>query len=193
MKTTAVILAAGQGTRMHSTLPKVLHPLLGWPMVSYSIEACRQATGRKPLVVIGHAAEQVRQALGETAEYAVQEPQLGTGHAMLQVENQLRGQTDLVLVTAADMPLLTQETFAQLIQLQQANPGPITMLTAVAEQARGFGRVLRDAEGRVQAVVEEAHASAEQLAVRELNTSIYCFAAEWLWPALQRILLSPKG
>ncbi|OGO40923.1 MAG: UDP-N-acetylglucosamine diphosphorylase/glucosamine-1-phosphate N-acetyltransferase [Chloroflexi bacterium RBG_16_58_14] len=193
MKTTAVVLAAGQGTRMHSHWPKVLHPLLGLPLASYSLDAARQATGEQPVAVIGHAADQVRQALAGSAEFVLQEPQLGTAHAVQQAEPLLRGVTDLVLVTAADMPLLTRQTLEVLIRTQQTHSGPVTLLASISAEARGFGRLLRDPRGQVQAIIEEAHASPEQLAIRELNTGIYCFAAEWLWQALRRIPISPKG
>lgn len=107
MITTAVILAAGQGTRMVSRLPKVLHLLLGKPMVIYSVEVAQQVTGERPIVVVGNGAEAVQNVLGERARYIVQQPQLGTGHAMQQVEPILRGHSDLILVIAADMPLLS--------------------------------------------------------------------------------------
>jgi bifunctional UDP-N-acetylglucosamine pyrophosphorylase/glucosamine-1-phosphate N-acetyltransferase len=123
MKTTAVVLAAGQGTRMHSYLPKVLHPLLGRPLASYSLDAARQATGEQPVAVIGHGADQVRQALGDSAEFVLQEEQLGTAHAVGQAESLLRDVADLVLVTAADMPLLTSQTLEKLIRAQQTHPG----------------------------------------------------------------------
>jgi bifunctional UDP-N-acetylglucosamine pyrophosphorylase/glucosamine-1-phosphate N-acetyltransferase len=193
MNTTAIVLAAGRSTRMNSKKPKVLHPLLGRPMVFYALEAAQFASGAKPVAVIGHEAEMVRQALGDKAEYVIQEPQLGTGHAVRQAEALLKGRSEYILVTTADMPLLTGETLKQLVQAQQAHSGPLTLLTATTEDARGFGRVLRDAAGCVQAVIEEAHATPQQLAIRELNTSVYCFSAEWLWRALPRIPLSPKG
>jgi bifunctional UDP-N-acetylglucosamine pyrophosphorylase / glucosamine-1-phosphate N-acetyltransferase len=193
MRTTAVVLAAGQGTRMRSELPKVLHPLLGHPLAWYALEAARQATQSRPVMVIGHAGERVRQSLGEAAEYVVQQPQLGTGHAVMQAESLLNGKTDLVLVTYADMPLVSAETLASLVNNQEAHAGPITMLTAVADDPRGFGRVIRKTDGSVQEVVEEAQATSSQLSIRELNVGMYCFEARWLWGALKRIPLSPKG
>jgi bifunctional UDP-N-acetylglucosamine pyrophosphorylase/glucosamine-1-phosphate N-acetyltransferase len=193
MKTRAVILAAGQGTRMKSALPKVLHPLLGRPMLNYGLETLQAVTGEKPVVVIGHGGEAIQQAIGEAAEFAWQQPQLGTGHAVQQVQARLQGKADQVLVTTADMPLLTVKTLGRLAAAQERNPGPITMLTVMAKDPRGFGRVVRDAEGRVRAIVEEAQATPEQLQIRELNASAYCFRAEWLWQALPRIPLSPKG
>lgn len=138
MNVTAVILAAGLGTRMKSSVPKVLHPLLGRPMISYSVNAARQVTGNPPVVVIGHAGEQVRTVLGDRAEYVLQEPQLGTAHAVMQTEGLLKGKSELVLVTAADMPLIREETLRQLVTAQEGNPGPLTMLTVISDDARGF-------------------------------------------------------
>ena len=193
MKITAVLLAAGQGTRMKSDLPKVLHPVCGVPMISHALAAARAASSETPLVVIGHGGERVRTFLGETAQCVLQEPQLGTGHAVLQTEASLRGHTDLVLVTYADMPLLRPETLAHLVETQQHNPGPLTILTVIAADPRGFGRVVRGPDGKVQAIVEEAAASGEQLSIEELNVGAYCFSAAWLWDALHRITLSKKG
>lgn len=193
MKTIAIILAAGQGTRMRSSLPKVLHPLLGRPMALYALEAARQVTAARPVMVVGHGADQVRAALGDLADYVIQEPQLGTGHAVQQAAALLRGQADTVLVLAADMPLLTTHTLTRLVQAQQSHHGPLTMLTVLSDQSRGFGRVLRDPHGRLLAIVEQAQATPEQLAIRELNVGVYCFAAAWLWEALERVPLSPKG
>src|SRR4030042_5150377 len=193
MKLSAVILAAGQGTRMKSNLPKVLHLMLGKPMAWYAMEAARQVTGEKPVMVIGHGADQVRRGVGNQAEYVLQEPQLGTGHAVMQAEPLLSGQCDLVLVTYADMPLLTHETLARLVEVAQSHTGPMSMLTVTTAETRGFGRILRDPSGQVSGIAEEAQASPEQLDIHELNPGVYCFQAEWLWPALKRITLSPKG
>jgi bifunctional UDP-N-acetylglucosamine pyrophosphorylase/glucosamine-1-phosphate N-acetyltransferase len=196
MRISAVILAAGQGTRMRSSLPKVMHPLLGQPLIWYSINAAQLATGTKPTIVIGHGADQVRTITQESANYVIQEQQLGTGHAVQQVKSSLRGKTDYVLVTAADMPLLTSDTFHNLIQIHttDASPGtPITMLTLVSDDSHGFGRIIRNQNGDVVSVVEEAVATPEQLAIQEYNASVYFFSADWLWDALPRIPISPKG
>lgn len=193
MEISAIILAAGQGTRMHSSTPKVLHQILGKPLVWYSLEAARQAAGRRPVVIIGHGAEQVREALGETAEFVLQEEQLGTGHAVLQAEAVLRGKSDLILVTYGDMPAMTFTTLQRMIQVQASHSGPMTMLTVIVDDPRGFGRVIRDGQGEVRAIVEEAQATPEQMKIKELNAGVYCFTADWLWKALRRIPLSPKG
>jgi bifunctional UDP-N-acetylglucosamine pyrophosphorylase/glucosamine-1-phosphate N-acetyltransferase len=137
--------------------------------------------------------EAVRQAIGERVQYAVQQQQLGTGHAVQAAEPLLQGQEGLVLVTYGDMPLLTAATLRALVDTQRSHPGPLTMLTIVSPEPRGFGRVVRGPDGRVQAIVEEAQATPEQLAIQELNAGVYCFAADWLWPALNRVPLSPKG
>jgi bifunctional UDP-N-acetylglucosamine pyrophosphorylase/glucosamine-1-phosphate N-acetyltransferase len=198
MKTVAVILAAGHGVRMNSSTPKVLHKLAGKPLIQYALQAAAGASDDLPVVVIGHGADAVRQEVGGAARFAIQEQQLGTAHALLSAETLLQDQqelagTDLVLVTTADMPLFRTETLRRIVELQKNNPGPISMLTAVSNDARGFGRVLRSSNGQVQAVVEEAQATPEQLALRELNVSVYCFSAAWLWPALRRVPISPKG
>lgn len=193
MQTVGVLLAAGQGTRMKSSLPKVLHPLLGRPLISYGIDTLQAVTGTKPLIVIGHAAEQIQQALGDGWEYVLQEPQLGTGHAVLQARGLLEGKADQVLVTSADMPLLTRETLAKVVESQSHHPGPITMLTLVADDPHGFGRIVRQEDGGVAAIVEEAQATPEQKLIRELNAAVYCFNANWLWQSLPRIPISPKG
>ena len=193
MKTTAVILAAGQGTRMKSDLPKVLHPVCGAPMIEYALRAVWEASTEVPVVVIGHGAGAVREFLGDAARCVIQDQQLGTGHAVQQAESSLRGSTDLVLVTYADMPLLHPETLQRLVEAQKGNSGPLTMLTVNAADPRGFGRVIRGRGGNVQAVVEEAAATEKQLLIQELNVGAYCFSADWLWEALHKIKVSPKG
>jgi bifunctional UDP-N-acetylglucosamine pyrophosphorylase/glucosamine-1-phosphate N-acetyltransferase len=189
----AIILAAGQGTRMRSSLPKVLHPLSGRPLIQYSLAAVTGLTANPPVVVIGHGAEVVRKAVGSSARFVIQEPQLGTAHAVMTAENVLQNEADYVIVTTADMPLIRPETLKQLLDAQLNNAGPITMLTGFADDPHGFGRVERAEDGSVLAIVEEAVASPEQLAIHELNLSIYCFKADWLWRALKRIKISPKG
>jgi bifunctional UDP-N-acetylglucosamine pyrophosphorylase/glucosamine-1-phosphate N-acetyltransferase len=193
MKIRSVILAAGQGTRMKSQLPKVLHPLLGKPVLQYALDVVQGTTRDIPVVVLGHGADTIRQTFAGQADFVIQEPQLGTGHAVQQAEGLLAGQADLVLVTYGDMPLLTAQTINCVVQAQKTHAGPVTMLTMIAEDARGFGRVVRDEQGWVKTIVEEAQATAEQLTIHELNVGVYCFEAGWLWEALRRIPISPKG
>ena len=193
MKVTAVLLAAGQGTRMKSDIPKMLHLVCGQPMVFHALAAARKASSEQPILVIGHGAEALRKAVGESVRCVVQGEQLGTGHAVLQAESLLSQQTDLVLVTYGDMPLLLGETLQKLVEKQKANKGPVTLLTVVANDPRGFGRILRNPDGTVATIVEEAAATPEQLSIKELNVGAYCFSADWLWKAIHRIPVSQKG
>jgi bifunctional UDP-N-acetylglucosamine pyrophosphorylase/glucosamine-1-phosphate N-acetyltransferase len=193
MTITAVILAAGQGTRMQSKKPKVLHDLLGKPLLQYSLEVAEQITDTPPVVVIGHHAKEVQRVLGTRTRFVLQDPQLGTGHALLQAESLLNGKSDLILALSADLPLLTPGTLTGLIAETSRDMVPISLLTVNSEKARGFGRVLRDSHGQITAVVEEAQATAEQLLISELNVGVYCFRGDWLWQALPRIPISSKG
>ena len=136
MRLTTVILAAGQGTRMKSAMPKVLHPLAGKPMVHYAVAAATEVTDTLPVLVIGHGGDRVRAAMGDRARYAVQEPQLGTGHAVRQACDLLFGQADAVLVTYADMPLLTARSLARLTETHAASGAALTLLTVVAQDPR---------------------------------------------------------
>ncbi len=192
MKVTAILLAAGQGTRMKSNLPKVLHPVAGKPMIWHVLNAIQEFTTEKAVVVVGHDAEVVTKYLGDSAQTVLQEPQLGTGHAVMQTESLLKGKADLVVVCYGDMPLLRGETLRKLVETQKNNTGPISMLTVVADDPRGFGRIIRKVDGTVEAIVEEYVATPEQLQVKELNVGGYCFDANWLWDALKRIPKNPK-
>jgi bifunctional UDP-N-acetylglucosamine pyrophosphorylase/glucosamine-1-phosphate N-acetyltransferase len=122
----------------------------------------------------------------------LQEPQLGTAHAALQAESLLRDKTDYVIITYADMPLLRGETFQRLLETQRLNAGPLSLLTVIADDPRGFGRIVRKADGTVEAIVEEYVATPEQREIKELNVGAYCFQADWLWDALHRIEKNPK-
>ncbi|MHB1132509.1 MAG: bifunctional UDP-N-acetylglucosamine diphosphorylase/glucosamine-1-phosphate N-acetyltransferase GlmU [Chloroflexota bacterium] len=189
----AVILAAGQGTRMRSKLQKVLHQVAGKAMVEHVLDALAQTGVARAVLVVGRGAEQVRQALGPRVEYAEQSPQLGTGHAVLQAQPLLAGAVETVLVLYGDTPLLRGETLARLLALHESRRPAVTMLTAVAADPAGYGRVVRDARGRVAGIVEEASASPEQRAIKEINSGVYCFRADWLWPRLGQLEVSPKG
>jgi bifunctional UDP-N-acetylglucosamine pyrophosphorylase/glucosamine-1-phosphate N-acetyltransferase len=193
MSIAAVVLAAGQGTRLKSSLPKVLHRLGGKPLIEYAVAAAQAVTGEPPVLVIGHGADDVRAALGDRARYVIQAPQLGTGHAVQQTEAMLKGRCDAVLVTYGDMPLLQADTLRRLLEAQASNPGPLTMLTVISPRPSDFGRIVRDSAGNVTAIVEVAQATPAQLQITELNPGAYCFNADWLWRALPQLQVSPKG
>ncbi|MCL4507347.1 MAG: bifunctional UDP-N-acetylglucosamine diphosphorylase/glucosamine-1-phosphate N-acetyltransferase GlmU [Chloroflexi bacterium] len=188
-----IVLAAGKGTRMRSNLPKVLHLLRGLPIIEHSLRSVLQATGNKPLIVVGQDAAAVRAAVGERADFAVQSEQLGTGHAVMQAEAALRGDpAQQFIITAADMPLVRAETLRHIAAERERSGAAIVMLTVVVNDPRGFGRVVRDAGGNVSAIVEEVACSPAQLKVNELNGAIYCVEAAWLWGALRRIQPNPR-
>jgi bifunctional UDP-N-acetylglucosamine pyrophosphorylase/glucosamine-1-phosphate N-acetyltransferase len=193
MKVTSVIMAAGHGKRMKSNLPKVMHPILGVPLIGYALRAAQSATSETPVVIVGHGKELVREAVAGQARCVEQTRLLGTADAVRAAEPLLRGRTDLVLITNGDMPLVRAETLRSLIELQRTNAGPLSLLTVTGPDSRGYGRVMRNADGSVREIVEEAQATPEQLAVQEYNVSAYCVVSDWLWPALARVPLSPKG
>ena len=177
-----VILAAGQGTRMRSKLPKVLHPVAGKPMLGHVIDCARSLSPTRIHVVIGHGAELVREQLAaEDIHWVLQTEQLGTGHAVAQALPGTQG-ADQVLVLYGDVPLLRVETLAQLSS--QAGAQALGMLTVTLADPTGYGRILRNEAGEVQAIVEQKDASAEQLRIREGNTGIMALpgkhAARWL-------------
>jgi phosphomannomutase/phosphoglucomutase len=188
-----VILAAGQGKRMTSDLPKVLHALNGRPMIEYALGAARTLHPTRSVVVVGHKADQVRAALGASVTFAEQRERMGTGHAVMQAQQAAQG-CDAVLVLYGDMPLLRAATLQALWQRYQGGSSPLAMLIVSDSVSRGFGRILRDSKGKVQAIVEEADCTPEQLAIQELNPGVYCFDAQWLWRHLPRLPLHPgKG
>ncbi len=167
-----VILAAGQGKRMHSTLPKVLHPIAGRPLLAHVLDAARALSPAKIIVVTGHEAERVRKAVAAPdVVFVNQSPQLGTGHAIQQAQPELvpGGKT---LVLLGDVPLISSETLQPLVE---GVVNRVTMLTAVLEDAHGYGRVVRDAGKRVKSVVEHKDATKTQLKIHEINTGIFAY------------------
>lgn len=191
-KSSIVILAAGHGTRMKSEVPKALHPLAGKPLVQYAVEMAVQLISEKPLLVVGHGADQMRRAVGDQVIYVEQREQLGTGHALLQARPLLEGRSETVSACYADMPFLSADTLRRLLELREERNTPIAMLTVEADDPMGFGRILRDEAGQVVGIVEEAVATDAQKEIRELNCGVYCFDGDWLWPHLAQLPLNPK-
>ena len=197
MNIASVILAAGFGTRMKSALPKVLHPVVGRPMLEWAVAAGAEVATMPPVVVVGHARAAVMQQIGDVVDYTVQDEQLGTGHAVLQAQKLLAGRADAVIVTYGDMPLLRPRTLSHLVNLYQSAVTEgnlaLAMLTIVRADPQGFGRIVRDEEQQIRAIVEEADCTPAQRAITELNPGVYCFQANWLWENLPRIPVSAKG
>lgn len=185
----AVILAAGQGTRMKSDLPKVLHEACGKPLVTYVLAAARAAGAARQVVVVGYQAERVRAALaGERdVEFALQERQLGTGDAVKAARPLLADHEGPVLVLAGDMPLVTPASLTRLLDEQSRHGAACVVGTAETEQNQGLGRIVRDADGTFLRIVEERDATDDEKQIREINTGCYAFHAPDLFDALDAI------
>ena len=191
-KLAVVILAAGQGTRMNSRIPKILHEVGGSPMVTHVFESARKTTDFKPVLVVSPGDTGIQALFGEKALFVQQPEQLGTGHATLMAKPLLEGMVEQILVTYADMPLIRPETFRALADLQSNSDPAVAMLSAVGDSGSSFGRVLRDSENQVIEIVEVAEARQRPeaeviLAIEELNVGVYCFAADWLWANLSKL------
>lgn len=183
-----VILAAGKGVRMKSNLVKVLHPLMGVPMLSFSIETARKINSRKVVVVIGCQAGLVRERFkGEELIFVEQREQLGTGHAVLCARDALKGFNGNVLVLCGDVPLIKEETVRALVTFHREGNPKVTVLTTRLESPGGYGRIIRGKTGEILSIVEEKDASDVERDVQEVNTGIYCVEAGYLFDALQKI------
>jgi bifunctional UDP-N-acetylglucosamine pyrophosphorylase/glucosamine-1-phosphate N-acetyltransferase len=182
-----VILAAGKGTRLKSSIAKVLHRAGGRTLVEHVLRACAPLKAKKTVAVVGHQAEQVAAVVEASgAETVLQQPQHGTGHAA-QVARRAVGKAKTIVVLPGDAPLVRTETLRAMIAAHHAGNAAATILTAVVSDPSGYGRIVRKSEKLVQAIVEESQLSEEQRELNEINSSIYCFAAEKLWPALAQV------
>ena len=194
LSTTAVILAAGQGTRMKSAHPKVLHQILGRPMISYIIDTLKSIGVTDILVVVGYQSEKVIAALaGEGVRFVVQEPQLGTGHAVQVAMEAVPPDADTIFVLCGDVPLIAKDSIAALYQLHRHAGAAVTVQTVELPDGAHYGRVVRDEEGRVWDILQakDARDRPEILAIREINTGAYCFEAAFLRKALEELEISP--
>ena len=181
----AVVLAAGKGTRMKSARAKVLHPALGVPLLEHVLRALAAAGAAPVTVVVGHQAEAVEAAFaGRGLSFVRQEPPLGTGHALQVAGPHLAGGGDTVVVVNGDLPLLRPETLAALLHAHAKSGAAATLLTVDLDEPGAYGRVLRDGDGSVRAVVEAKDASPDERAVREINAGLYAFERDALLPAL---------
>ena len=184
----ALILAAGEGTRMKSSLAKVLHTVCGKSMIRFVVEAVRAAAPSRILIVVGHQAEAVRKELeGEGLEFVHQVERLGTGHAAMMARPLLEGFNGTIVVLNGDTPLLRTETLQGLIAFHRERQAGATVLSAELENPAGYGRIIRDGSGNLLRIVEHRDASDEQRAVREINSGIFCFESSKLYGALSRI------
>ncbi len=176
-----IVLAAGEGKRMKSSLPKVMHGAAGKPLAAWTIDAAAEATGQKPVLVIGAGADTVKEYFGESVAYAVQERQLGSGHAVMAAKEHLGGD-GYALVIAGDMPLLKSETLSRIINTAEKEELGVCLLSAVLDNADGYGRIVSSEKGL--RIVEQKDATEEELLINEVNTSVYCFKKQALLEAL---------
>ena len=188
---TALVLAAGQGTRMNSPLPKVLHPMAGTSLLGHVIRTLTQLGVARTVVVVGHQHERVRGAFANArVEWAIQEPQHGTGHAVMMAERKLSGFKGTLLVVCGDTPLLRASTLHELLEGHAATGSAVTVLSMRLPDPTGYGRILREGPaeagvpGRIVGIVEHRDATEEQLAIDEVNSGIYAFS----YPALAEVL-----
>jgi bifunctional UDP-N-acetylglucosamine pyrophosphorylase / glucosamine-1-phosphate N-acetyltransferase len=187
-ETHVVILAAGKGTRMKSADPKVLHRAAGFSLIEHVLRAADALHPASIVVVVGHLSERVRAALGKRLglAFAVQEPQLGTGHALLQAEPHLRGHSGTVVLLSGDVPLLRPATLQALVEAHTSRAAAATVLTARVDRPQGYGRIVRE-DGRIAAIVEDKDATPAEREIDEINSGIYAFALEPLFSALRSI------
>lgn len=183
-----VVIAAGKGTRMRSPLAKVLHPLAGRPLIRHVLEVARRLAPEQLVVVVGHQAEAVQAACAPyDVTCVVQEPQLGTGHAVAQAEAILATFPGDVLVLYGDVPLLRPATAQHLWDTHRRQQAAVTVLTARLAHPTGYGRILRDPQGNIVRIVEERDATPAEQSVQEINSGVYCLQAPFLFAALHRI------
>jgi|SRR5690625_31959 len=183
----AVILAAGQGTRMKSKLSKVLHPILGRSMIDYIIKGMNANSIDTKVTVVGHGAEEVMSVIGNQSEFVIQKEQLGTAHAVMKAEEILKDRNGTTIIVYGDTPLISSATFEKLFQYHESTGSTATILTTKVADPFGYGRVIRDEEGHVERIVEQKDANEEEKEVNEINTGTYCFDNQALFSALKEV------
>ncbi len=183
----AIVLAAGQGTRMKSKLYKVLHPVCGKAMVDHVLTELEKDQIDEIVTIVGHGAAKVEETLGKRTKYALQAEQLGTGHAVLQAEELLGDKQGMTLVTCGDTPLFTAKTFAKLFEQHEQSGAVATVLTAKTDEPFGYGRVIRNHRDEVEKIVEQKDTTPEEALVNEINTGVYCFDNQALFKTLHEV------
>jgi len=188
MNTHVAVLAAGKGTRMKSALPKVLHRVAGLPMIDHVLASARTLQAQTTTVVIGHMADSMRRALAhhQNLTFVVQEPQLGTAHALLTTEGVLKNASGTLVLLSGDVPLLSQQTLQTLLDRHTRSRAAATVITAIVDDPHGYGRIVRSGE-QIARIVEEKDASSTERTIREINSGIYAFSLDGLFDAVRSI------
>ena len=181
----AVILAAGEGKRMKSKKSKVVHKIFGKSLIEWIYTSVKKAGIDESIVVVGHRSDQVIECMGDTVKYAVQQQQLGTGHAVMQAEKYFKDKEGYVLILYGDTPLVTSKTLKDAIDFHKNNECSATVITAEVDDPTGYGRIIRDIKGDVLKIVEQKDASPEEAAIKEINSGMYCFTIKELVKALR--------
>ena len=186
--THVLIMAAGKGTRLRSSLPKVLHPLAGRPLLEHLLQTVEALTPRRTLVVVGHRAALVKSRLRRRdVEFAEQVPQLGTGHAVQVARDWWCGKPGNLLILSGDVPLISAGTLRRMIRVHDRTRAGLTLLSTRLADPTGYGRVIRAEDGRVRGIVEQKEAGPSELQVREVNTGLYCFRIPDLSEVIDRL------
>ena len=188
----AIVLAAGRGVRMKSDKAKVLHGLLGRPLIHHVLRSLRSAGVKDIVVVVGHQEDAVKKASGPGITFARQTEQKGTGHAVLAAEKALKGHAGLVLVLAGDAPLITPETIKAMVDAHRQAGAAATVLTCCIDDPSGYGRITRDESGRFLGIVEDGDATEKQKEIQEVNSGAYVFDSRELFRALKEVKVNPK-
>ena len=185
----AVILAAGMGTRMKSSKAKVLHEIIGRPMVMYVVETAKKVVGNNVVLVVGNQADKIKKIVSEKTDviFAIQERQLGTGHAVLCAQSYVPAHTDQVVILCGDVPLITPNTIKRLIDDHIKEMRDISILAVEIDNTKGYGRILLDENRNVRGIVEEADATEEQKSIKMINTGTYCVKKNYLFNSLKKI------
>ena len=187
-----IVLAAGKGVRMKSQIPKVLHPVCGRPMIQYVFAIAKSLGSLRTYVILGHKNTLVQKELGKDATIVIQKKLLGTADALKSAQHHFRGYRGDILVLSGDTPLLDKETIQRLVEKHQDSKAVCTILTTLTNQPQGYGRIIRDSQGRVVAIQEELEVTAQQKEINEINVGAYCFQSDALFETIKAIRLNQK-